>query len=135
MRAVTWAYEAFCVASVLTTGPATAFGGATGFVLHYIFFGLASIWLDWLLSPTMQRNLDKLAKNGYPTWAMYMLILFNLLGGGALIAGMEILFGCFEAPWRLDARLLFAVVRAGGTQPSLAPPPHSRGPSKHAASR
>lgn len=110
MRAIaTWSHESFCVATVLSVGSAAAFGGTAGFALHYVFFGIVSVWLDWLISPTTQGNLDCLAAHGYPTPAMLALMLFNMLGTNALVVCIEILFGCFDSPWRLDAMLLLAV--------------------------
>lgn len=110
MRAIdTWSHESFCVTTVLSEGSAAAFGGAAGFALHYVFCGIVSVWLDWLISPTTQGNLDRLAAHGYPTPAMLALMLFNMIGTNALVVCIEILFGCFDSPWRLDAMLLLAV--------------------------
>ncbi|CAE8732342.1 unnamed protein product [Polarella glacialis] len=102
------AHEVFCWMTVLTACCSISLGGAAGFALQCVL-GVASVWIDWRISPTTEANLSRLAAHGYGRHSIMVLMLVNLVSTNALVALIAAHFQCFEAPLRLDGALAAAV--------------------------
>lgn len=93
-------HELWCIGGVLTISASYALYGAGGLAAHTLLFGVGSVGLDYVVSPTMGRNLAKLEDHGYNNCTMVLLMLANLVASNILVVTMIIGFGCFDAKWR-----------------------------------
>jgi hypothetical protein len=92
-------HELWCIVGVLTISASYAWLGVEGLALHTFLFGVGSVVMDYVISPTMANNLVQLKDHGCNTPAMVVLMLANLVGANCLVMAMTIGFGCFEAKW------------------------------------
>ena len=80
-----------------------------GLAAHMLIVGAGSIWLDWIISPTMARNLQQLEQHGYSTPFVLALMACNLVATDCLVAAIVNGFGCFEAEWSVTWNTALAV--------------------------
>lgn len=90
-------YEILCYSTPIILPYSYQFAGWTGVILYTFTIHLLSVVLDFFISPTAGENVDRIT-GAYkvPRFAIYCLMLSNLIGANVLVVSLLILFDAVQ---------------------------------------